>query len=143
MNANEIMIGDWLRHRWTCCNTGREVVMDFQLAAIQKIGESLYAWSKGGNAGNIEDIEPIPLTDEILEKNGFAEDEMFHTGMRFRQADNGTGIVYEVYWDSMGFFLEISANIFQIGEFSKNGIKYVHQLQHALRLCGIEKDIVL
>lgn len=125
MNANEIMIGDWVRHRWTCCDTGREVVRDFQLAAIQKIGSYLYAWSKGGNAGNIEDIEPIPLTPEILGENGFAE------------LNPGT-------WWYMDFHISLSTTrVYTLICGRTIQFRFIHELQHALKLCGIEKDIVL
>lgn len=130
MRANELMIGDWLRHRWTCRDTGREVVKDFQLTAIQKIGESLYAWSKNGNAGNVEDIEPIPLTAEILEKNGFEKE-----GQWWHLKEKGQTIFMVMRtWDGK-FVFSVSLNI--------PIIPSVHQLQHALRLCKIEKEIEL
>ena len=78
-----------------------------------------------------EFLAPIPLTPEILEKNGFVydlEDKLFEDiyprismlYAQYRLVEN-YGINY--------------------GEMSE--IKYVHQLQHALRLCGIDKEIIL
>lgn len=76
-------------------------------------------------------VTPIPLTTEILEKNGFvydSEDKLFEDiyprismlYAQYRLVEKG-GINY--------------------GEMSE--IKYVHQLQHALKLCGITKEIEL
>lgn len=77
----------------------------------------------------IELIEPVPLTPEILEKNGFK---------------------------NMGFFGKCEVENWKILCDTKNvaiihkehtdidiPIEYVHELQHALRLCGIDKEIVL
>lgn len=138
MTANEIMIGDWVRRRWTCTDTGREVVKDFQVTEIRKNGETLYAWSKGGNMGRVEVLEPIPLNPEILEKNGWNYDGVYCNltkGSLMLQYYPFEGIVREYYTHKSGE----GEIIFQ----SSPGINYIHQLQHALRLCGIDKDIVL
>ena len=74
------------------------------------------------------DIEPIPLTPEILEKNGW-ETENF-------------GRRQEWWLDKTKFpIVRYSAN----DALQHNGIvlKYVHQLQHALKLFGIDKEITL
>lgn len=81
----------------------------------------------GGN--NWMEVKPIPLTPEILEKNGFE-----------------TKFGYSKYNDEDDFFLitwnEISHHL-RIRTFDndcaldKDHIDYVHELQHALRLCGL------
>lgn len=80
------------------------------------------------------DTEPIPLTPEILEKNGFE-----NRGAQF-------------FCDSIGM-IWWKDNIFMFSKYTRHedlptenvsiNIGYVHELQHALRLCGIEKEIVL
>ena len=73
----------------------------------------------------------VELVPEILEKNEI--DTVFKT--RYK-----------------GFYLEYHAEagmimlyVYNNGSFQSTGIgfKYVHELQHALRLCGIEKEIIL
>lgn len=76
-----------------------------------------------------EHIEPIPLTPEILEKNGFEE----NCG---RWYNSEALMEFEQYKD--GWCRTINC-----GEYSVYFIKYVHQLQHALRLAGVEKEIVI
>lgn len=86
---------------------------------------------------SIHGYEPIPLTGEILEKNGFEED--------------GEG----VYGDDNSFFIPTYQNGFDtgtwethieptegIGDFSGK-LRYVHQLQNILRDAGIEKEITI
>lgn len=118
MKATELMIGDWVRRRWTCSDTGREVVKDSQVTEIRKNGETLYAWSKNGNIGRVENLEPIPLTTEILEKNGFIN------SVDVALFDRETG--------------RIESDFVCAAK-----LEYIHELQHALRLCGIEREIKL
>lgn len=74
---------------------------------------------------NCDCFEPIPLTAEILEKNGWSRNSIFME----LDADENT----QFSW----------AN--RCGEvLLKNGrhhcdCKYVHTLQHALRLCGFDE----
>lgn len=90
----------------------------------------------------VQDIHPIPITPEILEANGLYRHEA--------DADNPKSVVmsnscmlaktYEdVDWWRVLIYdeEELSAELF-------NGIVYsVHQLQHALRLASVDKEIVM
>ena len=91
-------------------------------------------------------IKPIPLTPEILEKNGFlanmhvypypyyeyeVKEIKVKVGFAFPQGDKTSYKEPWVYIDSERVFIEHLPCVF------------VHQLQHALRLCGIEKEIEL
>ena len=147
MKANELMLGDWVRRRWTCCNTGREVIKDFQVTEIRKNGETLYAWGKGGNMGRVEDLEPIPITPEILEKNGFVFfDDSYNKKPIRRYKYEGDEYKYGISTD------DTDGSYFTFG-IPYNGICFnivralrvhsIHELQHALRLCGIDLDIVI
>ena len=95
---------------------------------------------------HISKIEPIPLTPEILEKNGFVankhvypypyyeytnEEDKLKVGFAFPQGNRTSYKDPWVYIDSEHVFVEHLPCTF------------VHQLQHALRLCGIEKTIKL
>ena len=73
--------------------------------------------------------KPIPLTPEILEKNGFT-------------LEHYSGDVMTGYWWTRNDFVIHSSMNDAIG---KNNFEYeyVHQLQHALRLCEIERTIEL
>lgn len=122
MKENDIMLGDWVRRRWTCTDTGREVVKDFQVTEIHKLGNFLYAWGKSGNMGRVEQLEPIPLTAEIMEKN-FPGPEV---------------IVWWPFLDGFHCETQTYGDIMVSGKF-----RYAHQLQHALRLCWIDADIVI
>ena len=61
MKANELMIGDWIYDR------------DNKPIKVHASPESYYQGIANLTYPYIEDSKPIPLTDEILEKNGFKE----------------------------------------------------------------------
>ena len=97
----------------------------------------------GSHWCNIGKVEPIPITPEILEKNGFTQCEPQGYGL-YVKGKKGEGL-YNILWqgESYNYYLEIAAYTYPFGEFNKTNIKYVHQLQHALLLCGIEKEMIL
>lgn len=133
MKAEEIMIGDWVRLRYREFGSGNLIDRTFQVSQIRKGSfNEIEIWSEQrGNAGRIEGIEPIPITHEILERN--AIDFVFKTrNKRFYlefHAEAGMIMLYVYNNDS----------------FHETGVsfKYVHELQHALKLFRINKTIEL
>lgn len=131
MRANELMLGDWVSHfdeGKNCVVTelrGRKVSVSY----TDDNGKKKYSELLPEMA-----FEPIPLTAEILEKNGFVKDKTQYDEdfYEFWSED----LVYCIYLYLYGvhFFLFDNINM---------QIKYVHQLQHALRLCNIDKEIEL
>lgn len=80
-----------------------------------------------GETVSLNDIKPIPLTEDILVKNGFKK---FAEGQaNFDYTDND---IHLEYWIGDGCFRYYTAEI-----------RYVHQLQHLLRLCGVEKELTI
>jgi len=79
-------------------------------------------------------IDPIPLTEDILVKNGFD----------FTKRDYGVCCEEDKYGDvelskdKNGFYLSINTDEYEILR-----INYVHTLQHLLRLCGVEKELTI
>ena len=73
---------------------------------------------------SLSDIEPIPLTPEILEKNGFYENQ-------------------DRWWWKDFYITLASTKALTLVCNRTIQFDYVHQLQHALRICGIEKEIEL
>jgi hypothetical protein len=111
MNISELMIKDWVSYHGIA---SRVAPADF----CQK------EW--------IDEIKPIPITPEILEKIGF---EKWDDGWYIYDYEN-TDI--EIAW--VGTILKISGEYVNL---ELPSVMYVHQLQHALRLCGIEIEIKL
>lgn len=129
MKANELMIGDWVFVHEPECKGHQVDLIDL---ANEQVGCD-------GEIYGFDDIRPIPLTPEILEKNGFVQNPRSKSR---RSHQICTDSVYISWWRGR---LNILFKPF-IGH-STNHVnvdgKYVHELQHALRLCGIKKEISL
>lgn len=135
MKANELMIGDWVNLR---------VEEDNFSDNISVTSTDL------GNHYILKHIEPIPLTPAILEKNGFHEWIGDDCEWRYERKYWCTGIYIVVSknepCEEAGIRISIDFGENKWGAwhalnlYNKN---YVHELQHALRLCGIYEEIIL
>lgn len=147
MKANELMIGDWLN--FLIDIEGGDTEYEPQKAAYQpmqvdSIGFDVVTSEEGvTNAAN--QLQPISLTPEILKKNGFGyvendvnpyNDEVLS---HFYLGEEGycTNVDIHIGTYNNGVFWFNSPKV------SLNGIHYIHELQHALRLCNIDKEIEL
>ena len=122
MKAEELMIGDWLYHVDDVDISNPQIV-----TGILSNGE-IYV---DGVISDISDYNPIPLTPEILEKNGF---ELLTDTWYFKPKERKP---IHIRFVDEHIVVSINCSIIPMG------LKHVHQLQHALRLCGISKEIVL
>lgn len=81
-------------------------------------------------------IEGIPLTPELLEKNGFKEEQHQKEGTSewydFYHYDLGINIVYEVEENKFAAYLD--------GKKLRE-IQYVHELQHILWALGLNAEL--
>jgi hypothetical protein len=126
MKATELQIGDWV-----FTQSGAEKVVEIREDVVHTD-----EW-----AYNYDAIKPIPLTPEILEKNGFRI--IFESELHVSYFRDIEGFHIEVKVDKIGIYQKLSM-LDGLG----NGVtivecKFFHQLQHSLRLCGIEKEIEL
>lgn len=143
MKADELMVGDYLRvNRDRLCIPEGKIVRVTEIdsentfrekglkgcARCEAVGDP---WLSGGIWCDY--LDPIPLTPEILEKNGFSKSRLMGEQRHFTYYLAPSVSLLAIY--DADFSLKI-------GDCARY-IKYVHQLQHALRLCGIEKEITL
>ena len=118
MKPEELMVDDW----FLMYKKQKQVLSISELNAISILVE----------AGEI--IKPIPITFEILEKNGFKD--LWSTKRLVLEIKDYT-VAYNLEDCSVGIFSLYQSII------SVHDIKYIHELQHTLRLCKIDKKIVL
>ena len=123
LRSLDLMIGDWLYYK------GQFNAFPFKVESITKKKVGYYAEPNDHRIYylRLSECKPIPLTPEILEKNGFVKES---------RENHGNNLQYCILTD--GLWIDISGENFFEGK-----LEYVHQLQHALRLCEIEKEIVL
>lgn len=126
MRVEELSVGDWVFH-----------LAERQAGRILHIHRIGGIYSIGLDCADcvvvcgINDIAPIAITPEILEKNG-----CLHTAENRILCDWFDGrITVRKYNNREWYELFVGSNQM------KFKLVFVHQLQHALRLAGIEKEI--
>ena len=115
------MIGDWVKFDEDICSVD-EVRLD---GTVVLTSMDTDLTSIDGSQIEDEEIESIPLTAKILKKNGFVK--QWNNNWQF--SGNHSIIISE------DFYIEI----FELSV----RLDYVHELQHALKLCGINKEIII
>ena len=147
MEGNELMIGDWI-----CYKGDRN-------AKIVAISEKEAAVFSHGMCDTVmlNDVKPVPLTKEILLSNGFKSGFITNDDRddveTYSFVDDLDKTPQTVVWISF-YNGKIDADTLLrcwtkpqtcSGENSAHvlNIKYVHELQHILKICGIKKGIML
>ena len=143
MKATDLMIGDWVKCTDPRCEGHQVDLIDH---GNEEVGLD-------GEIDNFENIIPIPITPEILEENGLWEkDPDRNPNCLIAEANTTTFNDSEGKPHSWVHIQDISSiecmrwyiKIWGKGNLVTSGyIGYVHELQHALRLCGIDKEITL
>ena len=123
MKANELMIGDIVQF-----NGSPYIIEEISKKGWIHMTDPVHNLRVPMSSDYILDfIEGFPLTEELLQRHFPDPDDI-----TWFPLDEPSG-VFNIYWEHPTF---------GDGELRLN-IRYVHELQHALRLCGIEKDIKL
>lgn len=142
MKATELMIGNWVKIKGDYGKPLKITTIDDTYNSINYFDGD----AEGELTLQLNEIEPIPLTLEILEKNGFIKQNF--DGWEYIHPNDSTFsyIDYRILWrtdyDNHLFIKKYKgSNIFATLQISR--INYVHQLQQALMFCEIEKEIVL
>ena len=118
IRCKDLMVGDWVANR---NGSPMQIVAVDEDNAYACEGNEERPWIFGYD----EDYEPIPLTPEILEKNGWKEAEYWH------EYQDGENIIQCCLPDMRGRINGIEIENFKC--------EYVHQYQHLLRLCGLNE----
>lgn len=134
MKANELMVGDVVTFK--DCQNDKEVIT-IKIWQINEDGDAIVSIDKEESLDAIvidDEIVGIPLTPEILEKNDW---KLYsHENTPIYGMIKGFEIVLawmDCYWQ-----LCVDGTLYR-----KIRIRYVHELRHALKLCGIKKEIEL
>ena len=154
MRIEELSIGDWVcakLAKWE--SDDADMTPPLQVKRINGIERhNLYVdlFNPSNNtiehSAFVEDLIPIPLTPEILEKNGFKIDRL--SGWHIYETQNGLRTTVWLGKNRDGKIEVSSQSIFDLETYEcflrveLNNIA-VHDLLHALHLAGIEKEIEL
>ena len=132
MDVNTLMTGDWV-----ATPKGNRKIEELSVKC------NLANWNDYGCT--FDEIKPIPITKEFLEKNGFVKLDENGTYKWFLPDEQ------EYYYGYSSIYYSIEEKLLNVVRENRKGaqnqckgnFEYVHELQHALKLCGIEKEFVL
>lgn len=118
ISVSDLSIGDWFQARMVKWDyEDLDITPPMRVAEISS-DEVMLQLGSVKHYAFVEDLQPIPITAEVLEKNGLHDAEF---GLSVKPKSNELCA-------SMGISIKI---------------KHIHELQHALRLAKVEKEIVL
>lgn len=135
LQISELSVGDW-------------VMVDGEPAKAMRLtmaGRSIFRGLSGQIYGSVGgDIFPLPITPEILDKNGFTREwgaftHITMVGDKVRTISFKEGYLLVSKRGARKNAFEYPDTEAQIAI----PCLYVHELQHALRLAGIDKEIEL
>lgn len=128
METSELQLGDWVSCLGDPVRVASLILKDKKHIGIMSPLKNIYMYKK-------KDIKPISLTADILIDNRFTQDTI-GSGL-ILHIDNSENLYVLVNYRYNGECrsVEISNNMYNIS----CPIKYVHELQHALRLCGLSE----
>lgn len=133
IKISDLSIGDWVQDK-----NGKYA----QILGIENWSDGyvLNVRINGVDIGCVPSLaaHPIPLTPEILEKNGLEYE------------DDGNDAVIFLCCDMFWARLCVGDTFWQVGIHSEDrldavvcDVKHTHQLQHALRLAGVGKELTV
>lgn len=118
MKATDLMIGDWV-----CLKD--DIKSELPLKVDGVLIDDISLEGEGFLGGVDGLVRPIPLTPEILEKNGWKRNKIY---MDMKAAD----------YINFSWTDRCDETLFQNGYYMCD-CKYVHTLQHVLRLYGLNE----
>lgn len=133
MRAEDLMIGDWVR----IIDDDTDAYFDARIEGIDVLSNihATMPCDETGYPYSVDCAQPIPLTPEILEKN-------------FQEFLPGINLMYQLKGpycamneDGQWVFGLVKVDGEKSARYPLVKISFVHELQHALRLCGITKEI--
>lgn len=122
MEKNEIMVGDWVKY-------------EGEVMQVENWKGPFMDLHRPGHGAHVLPavLEPIPLTKDIVENNGLQDIKIGSYG--------------QLYFGVFEYHYEQVPGIYRIGIDGKTYpvllMKYVHEVQHMLRLFGLNKPITL
>lgn len=138
MKATDLMIGDWVKIK------GHLDYDKVQEIARDENMQWYISFACSATLFRAYEFEPIPLTPEILEKNGWNLDpvlQCYTSTPLWLYGEGSINLLLQFPTKQSAGSLKIIDNqkIRNLSDFTWKDRLYIHELQHALRLCGLDK----
>lgn len=130
VRATEIMVGDWLWYQ----GQFNAFPLKVEQVTKRKVGYHADPHENRMYYLRLHEVQPIPITPEILERNGFEKVQ----NLLVLQWENGVypSMIF-VEYNPENYCLFINDMMFP------KPVRFLHELHHILMDCDIEKEITL
>ena len=138
MKATDLMIGDWVRIKGHLdYDKVREIAKDENM-------QWYISFACSATLFRAYEFEPIPLTPEILEKNGWNLDpvlQCYTSTPLWLYGEGSINLLLQFPTKQSTGLLKIIDNqkIRNLSDFTWKDRLYIHELQHVLRLIGLNE----
>lgn len=133
ISVSNLSVGDWVRARMVKWDyEDLDITPPMRVAEISS-DEVMLQLGSVKHYAFVEDLQPIPITAEVLEKSGFTHDKWSKKIWRYEDEESEV-----VYYIENGV-LEITTDDCKINMVCKS----VAELQHALRLAKVGKEMII
>ena len=85
-----------------------------------------------------DNIKPIPITQKLLEKNGFAREENIKLYNHYTGIDNRVSLNDNFYYINSRDMWSVHIDNEDYCTIAHCELTYLHELQHLLRICKID-----
>ena len=135
MKITDLMVGDLVKTNPSCGKLANNIKST--IGIVSEIGylpsDGYYIIIAGHKEKYYDDeVEPIQMTDEILDKNGFKKNNFN------RYVLGESNLMEEIYYELGWIQLRYPNSYYCIST-----CEYVHEFQHSLKMFKIEKEIVI
>lgn len=127
MKANELTSKDLMIDDWVMLSNGLIYQID-ELNGYQD-----------GSLG----VTPIPITKEILEKNGFERENLITSYNHYTGIDNRVSLNDDFYYINSRDVWSVHVDSEDYCTIANCELTYLHELQHLLKLCKINFEFVI
>ena len=146
LNCKSLMIGDWVLHEGEPYQ-----IRQLGIFGENRDGEDYPAVCVGKPKGvglivEINEIEPIPLTPEILEKNEFVKVEHYYPYPTYEYMVESLKFVVRVAFPKDSKATERTKPFAEVDAewcWYNSDCEFLHDLQQGMRLCRIKKEIAI
>ena len=148
LKISDLSVGDWVRYDDRICQIAEICHLTYNIGSKKiTITPSVTLFYEDDmptyqESVILNDIHPIPITAEILETNGF---EKGHRGCFYHYLRLDKNRTLYIHASTNGWRVEITydaAGILRTTHLMPD-MNSVHDIQHALRLAGVDKEINL
>lgn len=144
MDITKLMVGNWV---WCGSNYGQVAeIFTLKDELVITVNNRRNKYFEEINPFEVttsaDDIRPIPLTEEFFEKNGFVLNNSFYPYYKKYESEDKRIIITNETNSGDGYWY-VHVDNEDYDTIGGCDVKYVHQLQQLLRLCGYEMEVVM